>query len=78
VRVVPASFAQEVPSMLAHCKNLLEHEDNLVAINPQFDKLITALRGAMAKEYKLYKDESPFNDLTDSFRLACEFYRLEK
>jgi hypothetical protein len=78
MRVVPVSFAQEGPSMLAHCKNLLEHEDNLVAINPQFDKLITALRGAMAKEYKLDKTESPFNDLTDSFRLAMKFFSLEK
>ena len=78
MRVVPVSFAQEGASMLTHCKNLLEHEDNLVAINPQFDKLITALRGAMAKEYKLDKNESPFNDLTDSFRLACKFFSLEK
>jgi hypothetical protein len=76
MRVVPISFAQEGPSMLAHCKNLLEHEDNLIAINP--DKLVTALRGAVAKECKLDKQESPFNDLTDSFRLACKFFSLEK
>jgi hypothetical protein len=64
--------------MLVHCKNLLEHEDSLIAINPQFSDLITALRGVVAKDYKLDKNESPLNDLTDSFRLACKFFRLEK
>ena len=53
MKVVPVSFGQEGAAMLSHCKNLLEHEDSLVAINPKFDKLITALRGAVAKEYKL-------------------------
>jgi hypothetical protein len=78
MKVVPVSFAQEGASMLVLCKNLLEHEDSLIAINPQFEDLITALRGAVAKEYKLDKNESPLNDLTDSFRLACKFFKLEK
>jgi hypothetical protein len=78
MRVVPVSFAQEGASMLAHCKNLLEHEDNLIAINPKWDKLIVALRGAIAREYKLDKTELPYNDLTDSFRLAAKFFKLQK
>jgi hypothetical protein len=62
MRVVPVSFAQEGPSMLTRCKNHLEHEENLIAIHPQFGKLVAALRGVVAKEYKLDKQESPYND----------------
>jgi hypothetical protein len=76
--VVPVSFSQEGPALLVHAKNLLEHEDNLVAIHEQWTDLIAALRGAIAREYQLDKSQSPNNDLTDAFRLACKFFRLEK
>jgi hypothetical protein len=78
MKVIPVSFSQEGASMLVHVKNLLEHEPNLVAINPKFIQLITALKGAVSVEYKLDKKESPLNDLTDAFRLACKYGRLEK
>ena len=52
MQVVPVSFAQEGASMLAHCKNLLEHDDNLVAINPKWEKLVTALRSPVPKNIK--------------------------
>jgi hypothetical protein len=78
MKVIPVSFSQEGASMLVHVKNLLEHEDNLVAINPKYTQLITALKGAVSVEYKLDKSESPLNDLTDAFRLATKYFRLEK
>jgi hypothetical protein len=28
MKVIPVSFGQEGESMLVHCENLLEHEDN--------------------------------------------------
>jgi hypothetical protein len=63
--------------MLAHCKNLLEHEDNLVAINPKWGKLVTALRSCSAQEYKMDK-EQPHSDIMDAYRLAMKFFSLNK
>jgi len=53
MRVIPVSFGQEGASMLIHVKNILDHEDNLVAINPKYTQLVTALKGAVSVEYKL-------------------------
>ena len=78
MQVVPVSFAQEGASMLAHCKNLLEHEDNLVAINPKWEKLVTALRSCSAQEYKMDKDLSSFSDIMDAYRLSMKFFLLNK
>jgi hypothetical protein len=61
MKVIPVSFDQEGASMLVHVKNLLEHEDHIIAINPKYTQLITALKGAVSVEYKLDKSESPFN-----------------
>ena len=44
MQVVPVSFAQEGASMLVHCKNLLEHEDNLIAINPKWEKVNNCIK----------------------------------
>ena len=77
MRVIPVSFSQEGPRMLSHCKNLLEHEDNLIAINPKYEKLITALKGAVSVDYKLDKKESPFSDLMDAFRSAMKYFTLD-
>jgi hypothetical protein len=60
MKVIPTSFSQEGASMLTHCKNLLEHEESIIAINPKYEELIISLRGAKAQEYKLNKTETPF------------------
>jgi hypothetical protein len=78
MKVVPVSFREEGASMLVHVKNLLDHEDNLIAINPKYEELISALKGAVSTEYRLDKKESVFSDLTDAFRLAAKYFRLEK
>jgi hypothetical protein len=78
MQVVPVSFAQEGARMSSHCKNILEHEDSLIAINSKWDKLIVGLRGALATEYRLDKTESPYSDLIDSFRLSMKFFTLNK
>jgi hypothetical protein len=78
MQVVPVSFAVEGASMLAHCKNLLEHEDNLIAINPKWDKLITALKSCTALEYKMDKQETSHSDVMDAYRFAMKFFTLNK
>jgi hypothetical protein len=78
MKVVPVSFAVDGGTMLVHCKNLLESDDNLVAINPKFDKLIEGLRTCTAVEYKVDKQNMMYSDVFDSFRLASKFFGLKR
>jgi hypothetical protein len=62
--VVPTPFSTEGAQMLQHTKWLLEETDedgnSLIAIHKErFHKLVTALRTAVANEYKLIKYEPP-------------------
>ena len=43
----PLNFAKEHKSILAHCKEILEHKNGYVAIIPMHSKLITALETAV-------------------------------
>jgi hypothetical protein len=45
--VIPVPFSKEHKNMLAHCKELLEYQNGMVAIHPRHNKLITALRTAV-------------------------------
>jgi hypothetical protein len=44
------------------------------AINPRFDKLITALRTAVDNEGSLDKEATSYDDTFDAYRLALEYY----
>jgi hypothetical protein len=70
--VIPVHFSTEHKDMLAHCKIKVEKE--LVAINPRFDKLITALRTAVDNEGSLDKEATSYDDIFDAYRLALEYY----
>jgi hypothetical protein len=51
----------------------------LVAVNKDtFHKLVTALRTAVANEYKLDKEQTSYNDILDAFRLSLQFYKRSK
>ena len=81
--VVPVPFSVEGAHMLQHAKWLMEETDedgsSLISIHKdRFDKLVTALRTAVANEYKLDKEVSIFNDLLDAFRLSLSFYKRSK
>jgi hypothetical protein len=75
MEVIPISFSINGAKMLQHAKSLLEDKDNLVAIDKQFDKLLTALRTAVANEYKLDKEQTSYHDLLDAFRLSLQLYQ---
>jgi hypothetical protein len=48
MKIIPVNFNKESKPMLGHCKLILEEtEPRRIAINPAFDKLITALRTAV-------------------------------
>jgi hypothetical protein len=53
------------------CKIKLEKE--LIAIDPMFDKLITALRTAVDNEGTLEKEATSYGDIFDAYRLALAF-----
>ena len=81
--IVPVPFSVEGAHILQHTKWLLEEAEedgsSLIAIHKQrFDKLITALRTAVANEYKLDKEVTSYDDLLDAFRLALTFYKRSK
>jgi hypothetical protein len=81
--VVPVPFSVEGAHMLQHAKWLLEETEedgsSLIAIHKKkFDKLITALRTAVANEYKLDKEVTSYDDILDAFRLSLQFYKRSK
>ncbi|MFZ0346103.1 MAG: hypothetical protein WAL24_13185 [Nitrososphaeraceae archaeon] len=61
--------------MLAHCKELLEYQNGMVAIHPSHNKLTTALRTVAEKgEGQLDKEMTSYNDCYDTFRLSLVFW----
>jgi uncharacterized protein (DUF1684 family) len=74
MKVIPTPFNTQGAKMLQHAKSLLEDKDNLVAIDKRFDKLITALRTAVANEYKLDKEQTSYHDILDALRLSLQLY----
>jgi hypothetical protein len=69
---IKQTISLRTKDMFAHCK--IKLEKGLFGINPKFDKLITALRTAVDNEGRLYKEATSHDDISDSYRLALEFY----
>ncbi|MFL6425699.1 MAG: hypothetical protein ACJ71R_19215 [Nitrososphaeraceae archaeon] len=78
MRIVPVNFNSEHKAMLGHCKMILEHDPRKIAINPDFDKLITSLRTAVDNDGTLDKESTSYNDIFDAFRLALKFYHFQE
>jgi hypothetical protein len=77
MRVIPVNFNKEHKAMLGHSKMILEGWWS-IAINPVFDKLITALRTAVDNDGTLDKEATSYNDIFDAFRLALKFYHFQE
>lgn len=75
MKVIPVPFSTQGAKMLQHAKSLLEDKDGLIAIDKRSDKLLTALRTAVANEYKLDKEQTSYHDLLDAFRLSLQLYQ---
>jgi hypothetical protein len=76
--VCPKVFNTEnINFMASHSIRLSDDSRGLIAINPKFSKLITALRGAVFNEYKLDKEESVHNDPIDTFLILCTFFKFK-
>jgi hypothetical protein len=74
MQVLPVSFNPNHTEMLGNTKMFLEK--GLVAINPRFNKLITALRTAIEQDGVLDKASTSYNDTFDAFRLAMKYYEI--
>ena len=75
MKVIPIPFNAQGAKMLQHTKFLLEDQDNLIAIDKRYDKLLTALRTAVANEHKLDKEQTSYHDILDAFRLSLQLYQ---
>jgi Terminase RNaseH-like domain len=73
MKVEPVSFGVEHKQLLYHAKFLLENK--YLQIHPSFDKLITALRSAWAKDGVLDKEVTSYDDILDALRLCLRPYR---
>ena len=61
--------------MLAHFKQMLEHNGGTVAINLVHSKLITALHTAVENgEGMLDKEATSHDDVFDAFRMSLQFW----
>jgi hypothetical protein len=77
--VIPIHFSKEQKNMLAHCKEMLEYRNGHVAISPQFNKLITALRTVVEKgEGTLDKEATSHDDLYDAFRMSLQYWIVRR
>jgi hypothetical protein len=77
--VVPVPFSTEGKNMIMHTKELLEFETPLIAINPKFDKLISALRTAISDDLgKLDKEQTSYHNVLDAFRLSLKGIKIVK
>ena len=78
--VIPIAFNTAAKDMLMHCKELLEYDERpVVAINPRFNKLITALRTATSDDLgKLDKEATSYDNIMDALRLALKGINLVK
>ena len=70
--VLPVSFNAEHKEMLSHTKLMLDREK--VAIHPRFNKLLVALRTAVATDGVLDKQVTAHDDLLDALRLSLKYY----
>jgi hypothetical protein len=75
MKVKPIAFGTEHREMLGNVALLVEK--GWVAIHPRFDKLITALRTAVAEDYSLDKEATVYDDVLDAFRLALRPYAVK-
>jgi hypothetical protein len=79
MNVIPVAFNTSGRDMLMHTKSLMEFETPLIAINPKFDKLITALRTCTSDDMgKLDKEQTSYDNIMDAFRLALKGVKLIK
>lgn len=74
-RIRPVNFSTEHRNMLSNLHAIVSKE--YLAIDPQYDKLLTSIRTAYAEELNLKKDVTSYSDLLDALRLSLKGYNIK-
>ncbi len=76
-QIIPVNFQKRHREMLQWTYTLMSRR--LIKIHPSLQKLIVSLRTAVVSdEWKLDKQQTSYNDVLDSLRLALCNYELPK
>lgn len=75
MKVKPISFSTDHRRMLQNLVILMQN--GKIAISPKFDRLLVALRTAVAEDYSLDKARTLHNHVLDALRLAAEPYSVK-
>jgi hypothetical protein len=75
MKVLPVNFMTEHKNMLGHLMAIVSKQ--YLAIPEKYDKLITSLRTAYARELTLDKEQTSYDDLLDALRLSVKGYQIE-
>ena len=72
--ILRISFSTEHKNMFSHLYMIVN--EGYLAIPAQYDKLITSLRTAYAKELDLDKIQTSYDDLLDGLGLSLKGYKV--
>jgi hypothetical protein len=75
IKIRPVSFNTEHKNMLSNLHAVVTKE--YLAIPEKYEKLITSLRTAYAKELDLDKNQTSYNDSIDALRLSLKGYKIK-
>ncbi len=75
MKIIPVNFPTEHKQMLSHLHVMINKE--YLAIPYKYEKLITSLRTAYAREYSLDKEQTSYSDTLDALRLSLKGYNIK-
>jgi hypothetical protein len=75
MKIIPVNFNTEHKQMLGNLHAVISK--SYLAIDLQYDKLLTSLRTAYARELTLDKEQTSYDDLLDGLRLALKAFTIE-
>jgi hypothetical protein len=75
VKTIPVNFNTKHKEMLGNLHAVVSK--NYFAIDPKYDKLLTSLRTAYARELTLDKNQTSYDDLLDALRLSLKGYNIK-
>jgi hypothetical protein len=75
MEILPVNFGTDHKQKLSHLYLMINI--GYLAIPEKFEKLITSLRTAYAREYSLDKEQTSYDDSLDALRLSLNGYEIE-
>ena len=75
MKIIPVNFQTEHKQMLSHLHVMINK--GYLAIPSKYEKMITSLRTAYAREYSLDKEQTSYSDTLDALRLSLKGYNIK-